>query len=364
MSQMDELRGQIERIDERMIDLFEQRMSISSQVAAYKKEHGIPVLDKDREKVLIAKNAGKVKNKELEVYYKDFFEGVLNVSKSYQHKLMEGVKVAYSGIEGSFASISAGRILPDATRVSYGSFSEAYNAVVAGECDFAVLPIENSYAGEVGAVTDLMFKGDLFVNGVYELGVSQCLLGVKDSSLETIKTVVSHSQALDQCSEYIKRHGLKSISAENTAVAAKEIADKNDVTVGAIASKEAAKLYGLTILDYDINESAQNTTRFAVFSREKAVIKSNDVAGDFILMFTVKNEAGSLADAIAILGKHGYNMKVIRSRPVKNENWQYYFYTEVEGDIETEEGEKMLKDLEKECNMIKVIGTYAADMKI
>ena len=364
MSQMDELRGQIERIDEQMIDLFEQRMSISSQVAAYKKEHGIPVLDKDREKVLIEKNAGKVKNKEIEVYYKDFFEGVLNASKSYQHKLLEGVKVAYSGIEGSFASISASKILPDATRVSYGSFSEAYNAVVAGECDFCVLPIENSYAGEVGAVTDLMFKGELFVNGVYELSVSQCLLGVKDSSLETIKTVVSHSQALDQCSEYIKRHGLKSISAENTAVAAKEIADKNDVTVGAIASKEAAKLYGLSILDYDINESAQNTTRFAVFSREKAVIKSNDVAGDFILMFTVKNEAGSLADAIAILGKHGYNMKVIRSRPVKNENWQYYFYTEVEGDIETEEGEKMLKDLEKECNMIKVIGTYAADMRI
>ena len=364
MSQMDELRDQIEKIDEQMIDLFEERMRVSAKVAAFKKEHGIPVLDEEREKILIKRNVGKVKNRELDVYYKEFFEGVLNVSKKYQHKLMEGVKVAYSGIEGSFASISASKILPDATRVSYGSFSEAYNAVVNSECDFCVLPIENSYAGEVGAVTDLMFKGDLFVNGVYELGVSQCLLGVKDSSLESIKTVVSHSQALDQCSEYIKRHGLKSISAENTAVAAKEIADKNDITVGAIASKEAANLYGLTILDYDINESSTNTTRFAVFSRERTMIKSNDAKGEFILMFTVKNEAGSLADAIAILGKHGFNMKVIRSRPVKNENWQYYFYTEVEGDLQSEEGKKMMADLLLKCSKIKIVGTYAADMKI
>ena len=144
MSQMDELRGQIEKIDEQMIDLFEQRMGISAKVASYKKEHGIPVLDEEREKILIKRNVGKVKNRELDVYYKEFFEGVLNVSKKYQHKLMEGVKVAYSGIEGSFASISASKILPDATRVSYGSFSEAYNAVVNSECDFCVLPIENS----------------------------------------------------------------------------------------------------------------------------------------------------------------------------------------------------------------------------
>ncbi len=364
MSQMDEIRAEIEKIDSQMCDLFEQRMQKSAQVAAYKKEHGLPILDKEREKVLIAKNINNLKNREFEVYYKEFFESVLDISKSYQHKLLEGVKVAYSGIEGSFASISAERILPDATRISYGSFSEAYNAVCLGECDFAVLPIENSYAGEVGAVTDLMFKGDLFVNGVYELGVSQCLLGVKEATLESITNVISHPQALDQCAEYIKRHGLKTQTAENTAIAAREIAEKNDVSLGAIASKEAAKLYGLTILDYDINESAQNTTRFAVFSRNREVMKNNDAFSTFILMFTVKNEAGSLARAIAILGNHGYNMRVIRSRPVKNENWHYYFYTEVEGEIASEEGERMLKDLEKECDMFKVIGTYKPEEKI
>ena len=364
MNRMDELRSEIEKIDSEMAALFEKRMGISAQVAGYKKEHGLPILDKDREKVLIEKNIGKLENKEFEVYYKEFFEGMLNASKSYQHKLLEGVRVAYSGIEGSFASISAGRILPDAIRIPYGSFGEAYNAVCTGEADFAVLPIENSYAGEVGAVTDLMFNGELYVNGVYELGVSQCLLGVKGATLETIKQVVSHPQALDQCNVYIKRNGLKTITAENTAVAAKEISDKNDVTTAAIASKEAANLYGLTILDYDINESSQNTTRFAVFSRNRDVMKNNDAFSTFILMFTVKNEAGSLAEAISVIGKHGYNMRVIRSRPLKNENWQYYFYTEVEGKITSEEGNAMLEDLKKDCNMLKVIGTYRPDVRI
>ena len=182
MSQMDELRDQIEKIDEQMIDLFEERMRVSAKVAAFKKEHGIPVLDKDREKVLIAKNAGKIKNKDLEVYYKEFFEGVLNVSKSYQHKLMEGVKVAYSGIEGSFAAIAAEEIFPEVERLSCRTFREAYEQAEKGNCDACVLPVENSYAGEVGQVSDLMFSGTLKISGVYELRVSQCLLGIRGSA--------------------------------------------------------------------------------------------------------------------------------------------------------------------------------------
>ena len=363
MNQMDEIRSNIENIDKQMAALFEERMQCSAKVAAYKKEHGLPILDKEREKVLIAKNTGYIQNSEFEVYYKDFFESILDISKNYQHILMEGLKVDYSGIEGSFASISAERILPEAKRISYGSFSEAYNAVCEGECDFAVLPIENSYAGEVSAVTDLMFKGDLHVNGVYELGVSQCLLGGKEATLESIKTVISHPQALDQCNEYIKKHGLKSQSAENTAVAAKGVSEANDPTVAAIASKEAAKLYGLTILDYDINESAQNTTRFAVFSKKGKNMGEKE-SGTFILMFTVKNEAGALSSAIEILAKHGFNMRVIRSRPLKNENWQYYFYTEVEGNPDSESGKEMLRDLKSECDTVKIIGTYRPDARI
>lgn len=364
MREIEDLRGEIEQIDAQMAALFEKRMKCSYQVAEYKKAHGLQVLDKAREKALIERNSKHIEDKELEPYYVEYLEDVMAISRKYQHKLMEGVRVAYSGIEGSFASISAGRILPDAERVSYKNFQDAYNAVCNGECDVAVLPIENSYAGEVGQVTDLMFNGDLYINGVYELRVSQCLLGVEGSSVSSIHTVVSHPQALDQCHEYIKKNGYKAISAENTARAAKDVADTRDVTVGAIASAETASLYGLKILDHDINESANNTTRFAVFSKSMGDTMNKEDYSTFILMFTVKNEAGTLAKAISILGDYGYSMRVIRSRPLKDKNWQYYFYTEVEGKIGSVEGNNMLEDLKKECEMLKVIGTYKPETKI
>lgn len=363
MSDLDKTRAEIGRIDEEMAKLFEQRMACSKEVAAYKKERGLPILDAAREKSLIERDMEYITNPDIKGYYRDFLESVLDVSKRYQHKLMTGVRVAYSGIEGSFAAISCARILPDAERVSYKNFAEAYNAVVEGECDLAVLPIENSYAGEVGQVTDLMFQGDLYVNGIYELAVSQCLLGVPGSTVESLRTVVSHPQALEQCAEFTYEHQYKTVSAENTARAAKDVADKGDITVGAIASAETAELYGLTILQHSINKSANNTTRFAVFSRAKDDKKKDDLSS-FILMFTVKNEAGTLARAISIIGAYGYSMRVIRSRPMKDMNWQYYFYTEIEGKITTEKGQQMLKELGSECEMLKVIGSYKPNCKI
>ncbi|MBR5733535.1 MAG: chorismate mutase, partial [Lachnospiraceae bacterium] len=198
-NKIDILRDRIEKIDGEMAGLFEQRMACAAEIAAYKREKGLPILDKGREKILIERNTQKISNREYEPYYREFLTGMLDISKKYQHRLSEGLRVAYSGIEGSFASICAGRIFPEASRIPYKCFADAYNAVRSGECDLAVLPIENSYAGEVGQVADLMFDGDLFINGVYELPVSQCLLGVPGATADTIKTVISHPQALDQC---------------------------------------------------------------------------------------------------------------------------------------------------------------------
>ena len=205
-----------------------------------------------------------------------------------------GVKrIAYSGIEGSFASIAAGKIDAGAERVAFGSFKEAYDAVVSGDCDIAVLPIENSYAGEVGQVTDLMFQGELFVNGVYTLNVIQNLLGVKGASLQTIRKVVSHPQALEQCAEFLRAHNYESIEAVNTARAARQVAQDNDPAVAAIASEETAALYGLQVLAQGINEQQDNSTRFVVLSKNQnqKVCKDCD-SGTFIMMFAVKNEAG------------------------------------------------------------------------
>lgn len=358
MISIDEARKDIEQIDAQMAELFERRMVCAKCIAEYKMEKGLPVLDKSREKSLIERNVSYLKNPESEQYYREFLDGILNVSKKYQHKLMTSLKVAYSGIEGSFASISVSRIFPDAERVPYKNFTQCYEAVEKGECDFAVMPIENSYAGEVDQVSDLMFNGSLFVNGVYELGVTQCLLGVKGSTIDSITTVISHPQALTQCNDYIYDHHFQSISSDNTAVAAKEIADRNDKSVAAIASIETAELYGLTVLEQNINKSSQNTTRFAVFSKSKDLNKDNAEYSNSIVMFTVKDEAGTLARAISIIGAYGYNMTVLRSRPLRDKNWQYYFYIEMEGKVTTENGEKMLAELSKNCEILKVVGSY------
>ena len=364
MSQLDEARKEINRIDIEMAALFEERMKAASEVAMYKKQNGLQIFDAVREKELLNKNVHLIEDAELQPYYLQYLQSVMDISKRYQHKLLEGTRIAYSGIEGAFANIAAKKIFPDGTLIPYPDFKSAYDAVERGDCDLAVLPIENSFAGEVGQVTDLMFRGNLFVNGVYSLPISQNLLGVEGTTIESIKQVVSHQQALDQCAAYIRKHGYETVSASNTAVAAKEVAELKDTTVAAIASKETAELYGLKVLDHDINENHTNTTRFAVFSKVKENKISMESNSTFIMMFTVKNESGALAKAIDAIGDNGFNMKVLRSRPLKDLAWQYYFYVEAEGDFASEDGKKMQKDLSERCEMLKVLGSYSLNNKI
>ena len=267
------------------------------------------------------------------------------------------MKIAYSGIEGAFAYIAAKNIFPEEDLISFGDFKSAYHAVENGECDFAVLPIENSFAGEVGQVTDLMFQGNLFVNGVYTLEVVQNLLGVKGAKLENIKRVISHPHALEQCASYIQEHGLKASEAVNTARAAKQVSEDGDVSVAAIASEETAKLYGLEVLERRINEQHDNSTRFAILSRnsERHFSKSENKV---IIMFTVKNEAGALVKVLNKLGDFGFNMSEIRSRPLKALAWNYYFYIEAEGEYGTPAWKQMLSEMEYRCEKLKVLGHF------
>ena len=162
-------RKHIEEIDAKMAALFEERMHCAEKIGKYKLENGLKVYDPVRERELLEKNGKYIEDLTLRPYYLQFMQDVMDISKRYQHKLMEGANIAYSGIEGSFASIAADRVFPDGNKVSYGSFKDAYKAVVSGECDAAILPIENSSAGEVGQVMDLRYEGDLYINGVYDL---------------------------------------------------------------------------------------------------------------------------------------------------------------------------------------------------
>ena len=363
MNELDMLRKEINETDEKIASLFERRMSAVEKVAKYKMTHGLPVLDAAREAEVVERGASRIKNDEIRSYYVGFLKSTMELSKKYQRRIMDGVRIAYSGVEGAFAHIAASRIFPDGTHISYASFTDAYNAVETGECDCAVLPIENSYAGEVGQVMDLMFSGKLYVSGVYDLKITQNLLGIKGAKIDDIKTVISHPQALGQCAKYIRAHGFETTDASNTARAAQYVAEKGDKTIAAIASEETAALYGLSVLDHDVNASDTNTTRFAVFTRAENT-QTGSTSSNFMLLFTVKNVSGALADAIRVIGQYGFNMKVLRSRPMKDLAWQYYFYAEAEGDESSERGREMLAALGEHCETLRVIGHYSSEINL
>jgi len=359
MDLLEEARGIINEVDSEMAKLFVRRMEAAAMVAEYKKAHGLPVLDAAREEQVIRRGSERVEDDELRAYYVNFIRNNMEISRSYQHKLLEGMRVAYSGTEGAFAHIATGKLFPTAQRIAYGDFTAAYRAVECGECDACVLPVENSYNGEVGQVTDLMFSGSLYVNAMLDLAVAQDLLAVKGTKKDEIKTVISHPQALGQCAEYIRAMGWQTEEYGNTALAAKKVAQEGDRSIAAIASADAAEIFGLEVLERNINESRTNTTRFAVFSRSERLQEGARMGEHFIMVFTVKNEAGSLARAIDVIGYHGFNMRNLRSRPMKELLWQYYFYVEADGNIHTPEGREMLCELGEFCDRLKVVGTYS-----
>ena len=348
----------INKVDKEMAALFVERMRASELVAEYKSANGLKIFDPVREEEVIRRNSELIEDDTLRAYYVNFLKETMKISRSYQSELLEGMRVAYSGTEGAFAHIAASKLFPTARKIGYGNFENAYNAVVAGECDVAVLPIENSYNGEVGQVTDLIFSGSLFVNAMTELAITQDLVGVKGAAISDIKEVVSHAQALGQCHEYIREHGFTEREYVNTALAAKYVSEKNDKTVAAIASEDAAALFGLDVLEKNINASANNTTRFVVLSRSENRSNTNTSHTTTLLFFTVRNEAGALAKAIDIIGKHGFNMRSLRSRPMKDLLWQYYFYVEAEGNLNTDEGAKMLEELHGYCDRLRAVGTF------
>lgn len=354
---MDELtstREKINEVDKKMAELFEERMRLVGDVAEYKMKRGLPVFDEKREQEVLRRNELFVEDEELRGYYVNFLRDTMDVSKRYQHRILEGMRVSYSGVTGAFAQIAVDKIFPDAIPVSCKDFKEAYEKTERGETDCCVLPIENSNAGEVGSVIDLVFSGSLFINEIYSLSIHQCLVALPESELSDIKTVISHPQALSQCEQYLRKLGAQKQECVNTAVAARTVLKNGDRGVAAIASRDTAKIYGLKILKENINESETNTTRFAVFSR---VMNSSKSDGS-IIVFTVPDEAGSLAHAINIIGNHGFNMRSIKSRAMKDLMWSYYFYVEVDGDLKSRSGSFMLAELSDCCDKLKFVGSF------
>ncbi len=358
----EEARNIIAETDKKMARLFETRMKAAADVAEYKKQKGVPVEDSFRENYLIETNSDLINNDEIRSYYVSFLKNTMKLSKDYQHKIIDGMRVAFSGVKGAFAEIAVKRIFPDAVPVAYADFKAAYKAVENGECEIAVLPIENSYEGDVARVMDLTYFGSLFINGVYDLGIEQHLFGIQEADSKTIKTVISHPQALGQCAEFIENKGYYIEECVNTAVAAQKVAECGDVSLGVICSLEAGNEYGLKLIDRKINKDSSNTTRFAVFSR---IPRDNTPdQNNFIVLFTVHDEAGSLGKAISVFGECGYNLKALKSRPSKDVIWNYYFFLEGEGHLTDEAQKTMLQKLSAVCTNVRLVGKYSKEISI
>jgi len=362
LKELEKARKTIGEVDEQMAELFEKRMDAVKDVAKYKQKTGKPIDDLQREEQLIRSNSKKINNKEYEKYYLDFLRSNIEISKKYQHRLLDGMKISLSGTKGAFADITARKVFPNALNIPCTDFAMAYKSVENGECDCAFLPLENSFGGDVGAVLDLAYFGNLYINGIYETEIVQNLIGIKGADISEIKTVISHPQALLQCSEFINKNGYTAVEAENTSKAAEIVYEKADKTVAAIGSEDVAKISGLGVIKSHINESNKNTTRFAVFSA--TANEPSKSHNRFILMFTVKNAAGALSKAISVIGQHRFNLNSLKSRPTKLENWNYYFYVEGEGNINDENGKEMLKELKGCCEDLKVLGSFQKEVVV
>lgn len=259
----------------------------------------------------------------------------------------------YQGTMGAFSHIASTKIFPEAELISYSNFEDVFSAVDRGEIPYGVIPFENSYTGEVGEVLDLLLKYDCHISGIYDLKIDQNLLGLKNAELSDIQLVYSHQQALSQCQAYLHEKNLETVPYANTALAAKYVSETEDIHKAAIASKETAELYGLKILVPNINTSRENTTRFIILTK-----KLTQGGNRFNLLFTVDHNAGQLAHVIQIIAEYGYNMESIKSRSLHSLPWQYYFYVEIVGELQSPETRKMLHEMKASCKEFKILGTY------
>lgn len=353
MDALEQARREIDTIDKQMAALFCRRMEQAGRVAAYKQAHGLPVLNEQREEEVVRRNTAALPQPELAEYYEDFVRSNMRISRCYQQKLLAQNAVAFQGVEGAFSHIAAKRMFPHGQLTACASWEDVFTAVESGQVTAGVLPFENSQAGDVAEVLDLCFAHRCCVQAMVDLPVRQNLLGTAGAAVTDVREVYSHPQALSQCAQYLKTLPVKTVPTDNTAGAAKAVAQAGDKTKAAIASRETAALYGLEVLAENINTANDNTTRFIIIG---SALRESGTR--FSLLFTVRHVAGSLARVIQALAALGYNMECIKSRPMPHTPWEYYFYVEIEGAPDRAARQALLDKLAEICTTVRLLGVY------
>lgn len=369
------LRDDIDAIDSQIVRLFEQRMEVSSKIADYKITTGKKVFDKKREEEKIRSLKALTHSDFNSRSIEELFEQIMSISRKKQYKLLssaglmgkapfipvddlfEGdLRVVYQGAEGAYSQMAADTFFGDKVNTFHvDTFRDAMSAIDEGSADFAVLPIENSTAGVVSEIYDLLAEFENYIVGEQIIRVEHCLLGVEGSEIDSIKTVFSHPQSLMQSSRFLNEKGYNQVSMLNNAFAASKVAKEKDVTQGAIASEYAAKVYGLKVLEKGINQSDTNSTRFIVVTNQK-VYKSG--ASRISLCFELPHKSGSLYHMLSHFIYNDLNLTRIESRPIEDRNWEYRFFVDFEGNIEDESVKNALRGLRDEARNMRILGNY------
>ena len=373
---LEQSREAIDRIDRELVKLFCERMGVSADVAEYKRSVGKAVTDAARERALLCK-VSELAGPEMEEYARTLYASILSISKAYQHERLNTssklekkistavketspffparAKVACQGVEGAY-SLKATEKLFACPEVSfYKTFDDVFAAIDRGECRYGVLPIENSTAGSVTQIYDLMSNHRFYIVRALRLKVDHCLLAKPGTKKEDIKEIVSHQQALSQCAGYIAgMNGVKATAFPNTAKAAEFVKDAGE-GYAAIANKDCANIYGLTVLEEDIQDNGNNYTRFICISKTPEIYPGADKTS---IVLTVPHKPGSLSRLLTQIDAMNINLTKLESRPMPGHDFEFLFYFDLESPIESPALLRLLGELESSSEKFRYLGTY------
>lgn len=367
MDGLERARLQIDEIDAQIVRLFERRMDAVQAVADYKRAHNLPVLQSNREEQVLARAAALLQNPRREAALRRVFETLMAVSRQAQNAqngaetlapapLAADARLVYPGCEGSFSEQAARAFFgPERPAEPLDTFEEAARAVASGRADASILPIENTTTGSVIENYDLLQKYNLCIVGEAIVRVTHNLLGAPGASIEDIRQVHSHPQALLQCQAFLGAHPIwRLIGSSNTALSARAVAENGDRGVAAIASLRAAEKYGLEVLARGIETEKQNFTRFVAVARQGAPGPADKAS----VVFTLDNRPGALAAAIACFARHGVNMSKLESRPRHERPWEYAFYADLDWDRDAGALQAALDELAECATSLRPLGLY------
>lgn len=370
-----ELRDKLDIIDSQIVKLYEERMELCKQVAEYKISVGKKVFDKQRELEKISKVKSLTHNDFNSQGIEELFEQIMAMSRKLQYQILaengqqgqlpfigkdelytKKPRVVFQGAEGAYSHAAMLKYFgEEIDSFHVETFRDAMAAIEEGSAEFAVLPIENSTAGIVSEIYDLLVEFENYIVGEQIIKIEHCLLGVPGAKEEDIKTVYSHAQSLMQSERFLRDRDFRQVSMKNNAFAAKKVADEGDKSQAAIASEIAGQIYGLEVLKKGVNDCDTNSTRFIIVTNQKVFKKD---AGKISLCFEIPHKSGSLYHMISHFIYNNLNMTKIESRPVEDRNWEYRFFVDFEGNLGDSAVKNALRGLREEAKNLKILGNY------